>query len=139
MHYRFWGLLDSCLAASAVELEQPGKAAALLDKLRVAAEKIDEARNKADTLQALAQIVNEPGFLIDKTQWLNSLGNSARAVNDSAERDSVWLILTEQAALLGNWSQARDFADQIGSESAKIDAFSRILQAWGAFKSKDHT
>lgn len=126
------------LAKSAVELNQPDKAAAMLDKLRVAAEKIDDARDRAKILTALARIVIEPDYSINKSQWLNRLSHSTRRVADSIQRDSVWVFLSQQAALLNNWSQAREFADQISSESAKLDALSRILLAWGTSQSEDN-
>lgn len=60
-----------------------------------------------------------------------SVSHLAINISDSDARDSIWVFLSEQAALQGDWSLARNFADQISAESGEIDALSHILESWG--------
>ncbi len=96
---------------------------------------IDNVWIKAKVLTAVAESfikLNDP----DKAAaLLDRLGSLIPGIADSSQRDAVWVVLSAKAAHLENWSQARKFADGIGSESSMIDALSRIHETWAASQS----
>lgn len=93
---------------------------------------IHDARNKADVLNSAAESLTKLNDPDKAAVLLDRLRRLIPCITNSSWRDTTWVILSGQAAHLGNWSQARKFADELGSESARIDALSRILETWGA-------
>ncbi len=108
------------LAKSAVELNDPVKAAALLDKLRVAAEKIADARTKALTLQALAQSAVELNDPVKAAALLDKLRVAAEKIADARYKANTLQALAQSAVELNEPDQAAALLDKLREAAEKI-------------------
>ena len=120
-------------------MQNPQKAAALIEQGRQAAEGIGDRWDKARTLVSLAEVTGRIGdpakaaALEEQAQKVaGDLGDTARTM--PVPEDLTWLLrdrdLVESFARAGDWRRARQRAREYPMADDRARALATILEVW---------